>query len=69
MLLEHIDITNSRDVYEIDPTGKPERELAEQYRKKAEDIENASYQRLAATLQMLARRYEHQATERTCYVD
>lgn len=69
MLLERIDITNFRGVYEIDPTGKPERELAEQYRKKAEDIENASYQRLAATLQMLARRYEHQATERTGYVD
>lgn len=68
MLLERIDITNFRGVYEIDPTGKPERELAEQYRKKAEDIENASYH-LAATLRMLARRYEHQATERTGYVD
>lgn len=65
----YIGTFNSRDVYEIDPTGKPERELAEQYRKKAEDIENAGYQRLAATLQMLARRYEHQATERTGYVD
>ena len=69
MLLERIDITNFRDVYEIDPTGKSERELAEQYRKKAEDIENAGYQRLAATLRMLAEDYEHQATERTGYVD
>ena len=30
----------------VDPTGKPEQELAEQYRQKAEDIENAGYQTL-----------------------
>ena len=58
---------NSRDVYEIDPTGKSERELAEQYRKKAEDIENEGYQRLAATLRMLAEDYEHQAKGRARY--
>jgi len=50
-------IFNLRGVHWVDPTGKPERELAAQYRQKAEDIENAGYQRLAATLRGLSESY------------
>lgn len=50
-------IFNSRG----DPTGKPERELAEQYRQKAEDVESAGYQRLAVCLRQLADSYDREA--------
>ncbi|MBI4641107.1 MAG: hypothetical protein HY731_10460 [Candidatus Tectomicrobia bacterium] len=54
-------IFNSRGVHWVDPTGKPERELATQYRQKAEDVENAGYQRFAATLRELADSYDREA--------
>lgn len=54
-------ILNSRGVHWVDPTGRPERELAEQYRQKAEDAENAGYQRLAVTLRGLADDYDREA--------
>jgi hypothetical protein len=60
----HMAIFNSRGVQFVDPTGKPERELAEHYRQRAEDIENAGYQRLAVTLRSLAESYDREA-ERT----
>ncbi|MFZ3060416.1 MAG: hypothetical protein WA102_11865 [Candidatus Methanoperedens sp.] len=56
-----IAIFNSRGAHIVDPTGKPERELAEQYRQKAEEVENAGYQRFAATLRGLAEEYERDA--------
>jgi len=49
---------NARGVHWIDPTGKPEKDLAEEFYQKAEDVENAGYQRLAATLRELADSYE-----------
>lgn len=52
---------NSRGVYSIDPTGKPELELAEQFQKKADDVENAGYQRFAATLKSLSKSYIQEA--------
>jgi hypothetical protein len=55
------ELFNSRGVHWIDPTGKPERELAEQYKQKAEDVENAGYQRFATTLRDLAEDYLRQA--------
>lgn len=54
-------IINSRGVYWVDPTGKPERELAAKYRQQADDVENAGYQRLAATLRDLAESYDRDA--------
>ena len=51
----------SRGVHEIDPTGKPERELAEKYKQKAEEVENAGYHRFAVTLRKLAEGYEREA--------
>jgi hypothetical protein len=52
---------NSRAVHWVDPTGKPERELAEQFRRKAEEVENAGFQRFAVTLRGLAEGYNREA--------
>jgi len=52
---------NSRGVHWVDPTGKPEKEMAEQFRRKAEDVENAGFQRFAVTLRDLADGYEREA--------
>lgn len=54
-------IIGSRGVHSVDPTAKPERELAEQYLNKAEDIEIAGYQRLAKTLRDISVFYNYQA--------
>lgn len=56
-----IALFNSRGVHMVDPTGKPELEIAKRYRKQAEDVENAGYQRLAATLKNLADEYDFEA--------
>ena len=52
---------NSRGAHWVDPTGKPERELAEQFRSKAEEVENAGFQRFAVTLRGLADSYDREA--------
>ncbi len=52
---------NARGVHWVDPTGKPELELAEKYHKKAEDVENAGFQRFAVTLRNLAKGYEKES--------
>ena len=54
-------IFNSRGVHTVDPTGKPERELAAKYMQQAEDVENAGYQRFAVTLRRLAESYKREA--------
>jgi hypothetical protein len=54
-------VYNARGVHWVDPTGKPEKKLAEQFRQKAEDVENAGFQRLAVTLRGLADGYEREA--------
>ena len=56
-------IYNSRGMHIVDPTGKPERKLAEEYRQKAEQIENAGYQRFAVTLRKISERYSHEAEQ------
>lgn len=52
---------NSRGAHFVDPTGKQEKELAEQFRGKAEAVENAGFQRFAVTLRDLATSYERDA--------
>ena len=52
---------NSRGIHWVDPTGKPERELANQFRSKAEAVENAGFQRFAVILRDLADGYEREA--------
>ena len=56
-----IGIRNSRGVYWVDPTGKPELELAGKYRQQAEEADKAGYQRLAATMRNLADSYTREA--------
>lgn len=55
-----IGIFNSRGEYLIDPTGKPEKELSEQFRYKAEQVENAGFHRFAVTLRDIAAHYERE---------
>lgn len=52
---------NSRGAHFVDPTGKPERDLAEQFRSKAEEVENAGFQRFAGTLRSVAEGYDREA--------
>jgi uncharacterized protein YciU (UPF0263 family) len=52
---------NARGVHWVDPTGKPERDLAEHYRQKADEVENVGYQRFAVTLRNLSESYDHDA--------
>ncbi len=55
------ELFNSRGVHWVDPTGKPERELAAKFRMQAEEIEVAGYHRLGTTLRELAESYENEA--------
>lgn len=52
---------NLRGVHSIGPIGKPEKELAEQFRIKAEEAENEGFHRLAVTLRDLAYYYDKEA--------
>ncbi len=54
-------IFNSRGSHFVDPTGKPERELAEKYRQQANDAENYGFHLLAASLRSLADSYDREA--------
>lgn len=54
-------VFNSRGVHAIDPEAKPERALADKYLRRANDVENAGYQRLALTLREVADSYDREA--------
>lgn len=51
-------VYNSGGLRKVDPTGKPEMELAKQFRAKAEEVENGGFFRFAVTLRDLAADYE-----------
>jgi hypothetical protein len=55
------ELYNSRGVHYVDPTGKPEKDLADKYRVQAEAVEDAGYHRFAAMLRGLAASYEQEA--------
>ena len=55
------EVFNSGGVYSIDPSGKSERELATQWRQKADDLENEGFARFATTLRELAESYDREA--------
>jgi hypothetical protein len=59
----HTELYNSRGVHWIDPTGKPERELAAKYRERAESLDNAGYHRLATTIRELADTYVYESQQ------
>ena len=56
-----LQIRNSRGVHWVDPTGKPERDLAAKYRVKATDLDSAGFARLAGTMRALAETYDQEA--------
>jgi hypothetical protein len=55
------EVFNSRGVHWVDPTGKPEKDLATQWRGKADALEKAGFARFAATLRELADSYDREA--------
>ncbi|EQD58574.1 hypothetical protein B1A_10741, partial [mine drainage metagenome] len=57
----HTEVFNSRGAHLVNPTGKPERELAELWRQRAESVENVGFARFAATLKDLAKSYDRDA--------
>lgn len=56
-----IELKNSRGMHWVDPSGKPELELANKYHAQAEAVEDAGYQRFAVSLRNLAQSYEREA--------
>ncbi|MBT3374792.1 MAG: hypothetical protein HN742_21610 [Lentisphaerae bacterium] len=50
-------IYNSRGAHCVDPTGKPEKELAAKYRAQADDAETTGFHRLATTMRKLSDSY------------
>ena len=54
-------VLNSRGVVWVDPTGKPEDELAAKYSAKADEVESAGFHRLAVTVRSLAETYTREA--------
>ena len=56
-----VGILNSRGTHGVDPTGAPEKELAKKYSLMADEVENAGFHRLAATLKDLAHSYKREA--------
>lgn len=60
-------IYNARGVHWVAPSGQAEKELAEDFRQKADEVENAGYQRLAKTLRDLAGTYEREAERITAW--
>ena len=55
------EVYNSRGAHFVDPDGKPERVLAVEYSQKADEVENAKYQRLAVTIRGISESYERDA--------
>ena len=56
-----IGVINSRGVHYVDPEGKPEKDLAEKYRQKADDVDNAGFHRFATTLRKISDNYKKEA--------
>jgi hypothetical protein len=56
-----VEIYNSRGAHFVDPHGGPERELANQYRHQAEQLDLEGYTRVAATLREVASGYDREA--------
>ncbi len=52
---------NSRGAHWVDPTGKPERQLAAKYRAQADELEAGGYARFAGSLRELSMAYESDA--------
>jgi len=55
------EVFNSRGAHWVDPAGEPERQLAANWREKADEVENAGFARFAAVLRGLAQSYDREA--------
>ncbi len=55
------EVYNARGVYTVDPSGRQEREIAEQWRKKAEALEEKGFIRFATSLRDLAKSFDRDA--------
>lgn len=55
------EVYNSRGVYTIDPSGKPEKELANLWRQRADDVEKLGLVRFATSLKEVANSYDREA--------
>jgi hypothetical protein len=58
-----VEILNSRGVHWVDPTGKPELELAERYSRRADDLDQAGFVRFASAIRKLADSYRREAEQ------
>jgi len=57
------EVFNSRGMHTVDPSGKPERELAELWRQRAEDVETLGLINFATSLRDLANSYNSEAEQ------
>lgn len=55
------EIMNSRGVHYVDPTAKPEKELAEKYRNQSKECGKTTFHRFAITLEDAAKSYDREA--------
>ncbi|MDE0429559.1 MAG: hypothetical protein OXH98_07275 [Caldilineaceae bacterium] len=56
-------VQNARGAHWVDPTGNPERELADTYRQRANEVEREGLWRLADTIRGIADRYDLEAKD------
>jgi hypothetical protein len=54
-------LLNSRGAFLVDPSGKPEDELAAKYNREGDEVEAAGFHRLAVTMRSLAATYSREA--------
>ena len=55
------EVYNSRGIHQVDPLGRPEKELAALWHKRAEEVDNKGYAYFAASLKDIAQSYEREA--------
>ena len=56
-----LEVFNSRGVHKIDPSGEPERKLAELWRERAEEVDKRGFSYFATALRKLAKFYDKEA--------
>lgn len=61
-------VYNQRGAHWVDPEGKPERALADKYKKRADAVEQLGYTRFAGTLREISESYIAEAEENTRYM-
>jgi hypothetical protein len=58
-----LEILNSRGAHWVDPTAKPELDLAERYARRADNLDQAGFVRLASAIRKLADSYRREAEQ------